>query len=241
MVNLLTNKLDGIIFDCDGTLSHIEGIDVLAAQAGVADQVVALTDRAMNETGLTVELYRERLDLIQPTRDNLLLLGERYWSQRSPDVEAVLGFFQALGKAVFVISAGNNPAVMEFAKRLGVPRGHIYAVDLAFDAAGSYVDFDQSSPMTRRGGKREVVAEIQRTYPRVLHIGDGMNDYEVHDVVDRFVGYGGMCRRELIAKQSEFYIDSPSLLGLLPLALTAEEVQNLSGPQLELYEQGLML
>ncbi len=37
-----------ILFDCDSTLSTIEGIDVLAERAGVVDQVVPLTNAAMD-------------------------------------------------------------------------------------------------------------------------------------------------------------------------------------------------
>ena len=41
---------DGIAFDCDATLSALEGIDQLAALAGVADQVSALTGRHLRRT-----------------------------------------------------------------------------------------------------------------------------------------------------------------------------------------------
>ena len=57
-----------VIFDCDSTLSRIEGIDELADIAGVTRQVRQMTDAAMaGEIGLE-EVYGKRLELIKPTQ-----------------------------------------------------------------------------------------------------------------------------------------------------------------------------
>ena len=37
-----------VIFDCDSTLTKVEGIDILAEAAGKGDEVRRLTDAAMN-------------------------------------------------------------------------------------------------------------------------------------------------------------------------------------------------
>ena len=42
---------DLVIFDCDSTLSGVEGIDELARMAGRQGDVSALTRRAMSEIG----------------------------------------------------------------------------------------------------------------------------------------------------------------------------------------------
>ena len=51
----LKTSIDALIFDCDGTLSRIEGIDVLADQNGVGDAVKQLTHDAMTHMGLNPE------------------------------------------------------------------------------------------------------------------------------------------------------------------------------------------
>ncbi|TAK75879.1 MAG: phosphoserine phosphatase, partial [Gammaproteobacteria bacterium] len=53
--------IPAIVFDCDGTLSMIEGIDELAKHNGVSEAVQALTAEAMEKTGLHPDLYRQRL------------------------------------------------------------------------------------------------------------------------------------------------------------------------------------
>ena len=69
---------DGVVFDCDATLSALEGIDELAAQAGVAAEVSALTHRAMNGDILLEAIYGERLALIRPPRASLAAIARRY-------------------------------------------------------------------------------------------------------------------------------------------------------------------
>lgn len=224
----LDQPLDAIIFDCDGTLSKIEGIDTLAEINGVGEQVQHLTAQAMAETGISHDLYERRLNLVRPMREQAKNLGSIYFEHRIDDIESVMSILSALGKAIFVVSAGNNPSVKLFSDKLGVPADRVWAVDLLFDQDGSYRDFDRTSPCARRGGKREVVQEIKQQYPRVMHVGDGLNDLEVKDLVTRFVGFGGVYFRDNIQAQCEFYLTELSMLPLLPLALTEDEIARLS-------------
>jgi phosphoserine phosphatase len=45
-----TIPFDAVIFDCDGTLSAVEGIDELAEKNAVGREVKALTQIAMGQT-----------------------------------------------------------------------------------------------------------------------------------------------------------------------------------------------
>ena len=56
---------DLIFFDCDSTLSHIEGIDELARQKGIFDEVQQLTAAAMDGEVHLSSVYDRRLDLQQ--------------------------------------------------------------------------------------------------------------------------------------------------------------------------------
>jgi len=67
-----------VLFDCDSTLSAIEGIDELAVHC--RDDVEQLTDAAMRGRIPLEEVYGRRLRLVQPTRAaveaRLLKLGK---------------------------------------------------------------------------------------------------------------------------------------------------------------------
>src|SRR5260370_29794244 len=95
-----------IIFDCDSTLSAIEGIDELARWQGRAEQVAELTHRAMNGDVPLETVYGERLELLKPTRDQLRKLGQLYRRHLVPGADQVIAALQAAGRQVFIVSRG---------------------------------------------------------------------------------------------------------------------------------------
>ncbi len=235
----LTTPMDAIIFDCDSTLSRIEGINELALINGVGPEVLRLTRIAMDEIGVTADLYRQRINLVKPSHQQLLDLGQRYFFDRSDDVLAVLEIYKQLSKSLYIVSAGLNPAVKIFGEMLGIPEQHIFAVDATFNEDGSFKSYDENCPLTDSGGKPKLVQQIAQVRGRVMHVGDGMNDFEAHDFVDRFIGFGGSGYREKVAEACQFYIKSASLAPLLPLSLTEEEVARLDSQAQTIYAEGM--
>ncbi|WP_235379117.1 hypothetical protein [Candidatus Coxiella mudrowiae] len=75
----LTEPLDTIIFDCDGTLSRIEEIDYLAVSNHFDSDVRLLTETAMNLTGITPDIYRNSLDLVRLTAEQVAGLDDYYY------------------------------------------------------------------------------------------------------------------------------------------------------------------
>jgi len=228
-----------IIFDVDGTLSAIEGIDQLAENNRVGDLVKSLTAAAMGEIGINPQLYQQRLDLVRPKQEQLLALGQQYYRERVLDADKVINIFQRLNKSVYMVSAGLLPAVTIFGSLLTIPKDRIYAVNILFDDQGNYLDFDRHSPLVTNDGKRQIAAQLISRHHHVLHIGDGLNDFSTHDLVTRFVGYGGVYYRQNIESLCEFYIKSRSLTALLPLSLTQAEFEQLMPDEQELYLLGI--
>ena len=232
----LKTPLDAIIFDCDGTLSAIEGIDELAEENHVGDQVSKLTQEAMSHTGLNPELYRKRLELVLPTEEQVLNLGKSYIEHLTPDAKVVIELLQRLNKIIYIISAGLYPAVAILGQELNIPKQNIFAVDIYFDPDGQFVNYDEKSILTHNDGKRMIVSDLAEKYNSVGLIGDGLNDYATHDLVTRFIGYGGSYYRQNIKSLCEYYIEKSSLAPLLPLVLTQEEYVNLTIKERNVYE-----
>jgi phosphoserine phosphatase len=235
----LPTPISAIIFDCDGTLSAIEGIDELARANNVYHTVAALTADAMGTTGIHPRLYQERLDLVQPTREQLVTLGEKYIAYQTPDAKAVIHFFQQLNKAIYLLSAGLTPAVQMLGDHLAIPRTNIFSVGISFDKKGNYLDFDRQSPLVHNDGKRSIVLELKKLHANTVYVGDGLNDIVVRDLVTRFIGYGGSFYRQHIADKSDYYIRSRSLAALLPLTLTESEYQQLLPAIQTIYQRGV--
>jgi phosphoserine phosphatase len=235
----LQHPIDAVIFDCDGTLSAIEGIDELARLNGVGEAVSALTAQAMGKTGINPELYAKRLQLALPREEQVLALGETYYAHRVPDAVEVIHILQELKKTVYLVSAGLYPALAIFGALLKIPASQIFAVNIQFDQQGRYLNFDSTSPLAQHEGKRQIAFQLQEKHHSVAYIGDGMNDAIARDVVTRFVGYGGIFYRDNIAAVCEFYIKSKSIAPLLPLLLTQQESLQLSARGKLLYQVGL--
>lgn len=238
---ILKKPIDAICFDCDSTLSSIEGIDELARLRGIFDPIAAITKKEMNSTGISGNNYRHRLELIKPTLLEMQQLANIYLQHTSKHCQEVLNVLSTLHKPLFIISAGNNPSVTLFGEKLGFAPKNCFAVDLYFDRHGDYQDFDQENPMITANGKADIINTLALSYPRIIHIGDGMNDAAIINDITRFIGYGGNNFREKVAALSPFYISCQSLLPILPLSLTANEARKLSKEQYEHYQQGLDL
>jgi phosphoserine phosphatase len=235
----LQTPISAVIFDCDGTLSAIEGIDELARKKGVYQEVASLTEHAMGRLGINPEIYQQRLQWVKPHLHDVLTLGHQYFHHRVTDASAVVQLLQRLKKSVYIVSSGLYPAVMYFGAKLQIPKENIFAVHIDFDAHGYFLDFDKHSPLIQRDGKRVIATQLLQSHSSVLHIGDGLNDYVTHDVVTRFIGYGGIFYRENLAARCDYYIRTPSLAPLLPLIFTPEELTQLLPEERSLYQKGL--
>lgn len=221
---VLDAPLNAIVFDCDGTLSKIEGINVLAETNHVGDQVTALTEEAMAVSGLSPDLYAQRLLMIRPSYAQILVLGNDYFVERVAGSVEFIQKLQAMGKAVYIVSAGILKSVQIFAEKLRVPDKHVFAVPVYHDEHGNYAGFDSASVLIQNNGKRQIIQELRAKHPRLGFVGDGMNDLCCQGNVTRFVGFGGVFPRDNIAAQSEFYVTSSSLLDVEPFLLTADEL-----------------
>jgi len=71
-------RFDAVCFDCDSTLTRIEGIDELARRAGREAEIASLTEAAMNGAIPLEAVYAKRLELVRPDRAALAWLAERY-------------------------------------------------------------------------------------------------------------------------------------------------------------------
>ncbi len=224
---------DLIFFDCDSTLSTIEGIDELARLKGKEGRVGLLTNKAMDGELDLSEVYGKRLRAIRPTRAQLKAIEERYWETVVEDAVDVIAALHFLGKHVFIISGGLIDAVKGFGRRLGVESSRIRAVELEYNElsgewwryhepqaqqAQTYLDYN-AGPLTVSTGKSKIIRELAGDIPgRRMMIGDGSSDLATKELVDLFVGYGGVVTRTTVETGSDVFIRSTSLAAILPIA-----------------------
>lgn len=215
-------RVTTVVFDCDSTLSAIEGIDELAgAQRG---EVEALTAAAMRGELALEAVYGRRLELIRPDAARIERLAREYVERLVPDAAAVVSALQREGISVRIVSGGLLPAVLAVAEAVNIAREDVAAVDIRFDVDGAYAGFDEASPLARSRGKCDVLAawRDRRGGERTMLIGDGATDAEAAEIVDVFVAYAGVTERAAVVKAADAVIRSASLAPVLPLALGGE-------------------
>ena len=205
-----------VIFDCDSTLSTIEGIEELAREHRA--EVEALTEEAMRGTIALEQVYGRRLELVRPPRGRVIALGQRYIETLVPDAIETIAALRGEGVHIRIISGGLKPAVLAVARKLGVADEDVAAVDVYFDQDGSYAGFDEASPLAMSGGKRRVIEGWQLAGP-VLMVGDGATDQEAQPVVDAFAAFAGVVYRAQVVAAADYVIRDKSLAPVLPLAL----------------------
>ena len=207
-------SFDVICFDCDSTLSKIEGIDDLARRAGMGAEIVKLTDAAMNGEFPLEAVYERRLALIKPDKASIDWVADLYITEIVVGVKEVFSTLLAQGKTVHIISGGLRPAILPLAAYLGLPESHVHAVEVYFDETGAYAGFDQASPLARTGGKAVVVADLKTEAP-LLMIGDGKTDLEAKQAGAYVIGFGGVVDRDIVRENADFYSTDPALTFVL--------------------------
>jgi phosphoserine phosphatase len=247
---------DHIIFDCDSTLTAVEGIDILADTAGKGWRVGVLTRAAMDGRLDLAAIYEKRLRSLRPTRGQVQAIHQVYKQHIVEDAAAVIAWLQQSGHQVYIISGGLAEPVTEFGLFLGVPRSHIRAVHVDYnqlagawwqqvespDREERYLAYHEGA-LTISNGKAQIVRELLgQQSGRSLLIGDGSSDLLAAAAVDLFVGYGGVVKRPQLLAQAPAFIHTPSLAPLLLLAAgPAIRRSAIPGPHQALIEKALSL
>ena len=195
-----------IAFDCDSTLSAIEGVDELARLAGseIFQQVQDLTNQAMDGKIAIEEVFGRRLDLIRPSREQCEQIGLMYLEQIEPTAKKTIAALHQDGWECLILSGGFTPCIQALAQSLEIE--HIEAVPIHFDTDGSYLGFDQDYPTTRNGGKPEILAHLKSTLSpdRLIMVGDGVSDLETTPIVDQFIAFTRYAARPKVTEQCLF-------------------------------------
>ena len=203
-----------MIFDCDSTLTAVEGIEELAREQ--REEVTRLTELAMRGAVPLEEVYGRRLELIRPSHADVVEIGRLYIRHLVPGVRETIRALQVHGVVVQILSGGLAPAVRALAREVGVPEAHVAAVEIYFGEDGSYRGFDTESPLARAGGKRTWLEGSGLPRPRLL-IGDGATDLEARPSVDCFAAFIGVIERPEVSRGADVVLRGPSLDQVLQL------------------------
>ncbi len=178
-----------IAFDFDGTLSDSEMTVLLGEEAGVADEIDEITERAMNDQLSYAESLYARAELLDGLKEARVEAAFDRVALR-PGSAAVIEALSDAGHHVAILTGGFD-------------RG----VEKALDAAEASVDTIVANRLPIRNGKltgnaegpliegtkddalAELAEELGVSMDDTVAIGDGANDLPMLEVAGLAVGY----------------------------------------------------
>lgn len=213
------SHLAAVAFDCDSTLSAIEGIDELARRAGCYDEVEPLTRLAMDGQMSIEDVYVRRMDLVRPDRAAIDWLAQLYIETMTPGAIEAIAALKSAGRHVAIVSGGLRPAILPLAAELGVAAADVHAVDVKFAPDGAYHDFERTSPLTRPDGKAVICAGLIARHGPTALVGDGSTDVAAKSAGAFVVGYGGVVARENVKATADAFVGDAALTAVVPILL----------------------
>ncbi|MGB2130904.1 MAG: phosphoserine phosphatase SerB, partial [Marinobacterium sp.] len=186
-----------VVFDMDSTLIEAEVIDELAKEAGVGDQVVAITESAMRGEIDFDESFRRRVALLKGLDASVL----ESIAARLPLTEGaaeLVSHLKAMGFKTAILSGGFNYFGRFLQDRLGFD--YVYANELDIqdgkvtgEVTGQIVNGERKAQLLREIAEREGV-RLEQT----IAVGDGANDLPMLSIA----GLGIAFRAKPLVRQS---------------------------------------
>jgi D-3-phosphoglycerate dehydrogenase len=206
------------IIDFDSTLTRVEAMDLLASislqglpqKATAEARIKELTDLGMNGEISFRDSLKERLLLLEAKQSHLPPLIELLKKQVSPSFLRNKDFFEKYANTIFVISNGFKEYITPIVTELGIKEDHIHANELLFDDNGKVIGFSEDNPLSRDGGKAEVIRKLDLDGD-IYVIGDGHNDYEIKaaGLANKFYAFTENVSREKVMEKADHI--APSL------------------------------
>jgi phosphoserine phosphatase len=194
-------------FDMDSTLIEGEVIDELAKLAGVADEVMKVTESAMRGEIEFQESFRRRVALLRGLKEARV----RELLDTIPLVEGaeqLIGTLKMLGYKTAILSGGFNFFAQDLQTRLGID--YVFANDL--DIVDGVVSGEVRTPIVDGARKAELLREIALreniSLDQVVAVGDGANDLPMLGIA----GMGIAFRAKPLVRQTASH--AVSFLGL---------------------------
>lgn len=186
-----------VVFDMDSTLIEAEVIDELAKAAGVGDQVVEITERAMRGELDFQDSFRERVALLKGLPESTLAdIAERL--SLTEGAEELIKQLRRLGYKTAILSGGFQYFAERLQKRLGID----YVFANALPVKNGVVTGEVELPIVDGQRKADLLKELANkeciSLEQTIAVGDGANDLPMLSIA----GLGVAFRAKPLVKQS---------------------------------------
>ena len=178
-----------IAFDFDGTLSDSEMTVLLGEEAGVADEIDEITERAMNDEISYAESLYARAELLDGLSEEKVSAAFSRVQLRPGAAELIADLWTA-GHHVAILTGGFEAGVEAALEREGVSVDTVVANRLPMrrgkltgEAEGPLIEG------TKDDALKSLASEVDVAMADTVAVGDGANDLPMLEVAGLAVGY----------------------------------------------------
>jgi phosphoserine phosphatase len=217
-----------VVLDADSTLLQHEVIDLLAAAAGRADEVAAITEAAMAGTLDFHDALTRRVRLLEGVPVSALEEVTRRL-ELAPGARTLVRTLRRLGFSTAVVSGGFHEVIDPVCHELGVDR-------IAANRLGvrdGVLTGELIGPVVDRAGKadalRRFAAELGVPLSQTVAVGDGANDVDMIAIAGLGIAFNA---RAVVRAAADTAISVPYLDAVLfLLGIPREEIESAEAPE----------
>ncbi|HEM3214273.1 phosphoserine phosphatase SerB [Streptococcus suis] len=202
-----------LVMDVDSTLILEEGIDLLGEEAGLGEQVAAITEQAMRGELDFEEALRERVALLKGLPVSVFdrILEKIHFTPGAAELVAEL---KARGFKVAVVSGGFHETVDRLAAQLELDYVRANRLEVADGVLTGQVLGEIVTKDTKKACLEEWAAENGLSLSQTIAMGDGANDLPM---IQR-AGIGvAFCAKPIVQEQAPYQINEKNLYKLIEI------------------------
>ncbi len=211
-----------VVLDVDSTLVQNEVIDLLAAEAGVVDEVSAITEEAMRG-GLDFE--KSLIKRVRLLKGLPVSAVDSAWKklEYTPGARTFMRTLQRLGFTTAIVSGGFTVFTDRISDELGIDYSHANELEivdghLTGNVVGPIVDRAQKARILRSVAEAEDIP-LEQT----VAIGDGANDLDMLELAGLGIAFNA---KPVVQAAADTSLSVPYLDAILfLLGITREEVE----------------
>jgi len=211
-----------IVMDVDSTLIQQEVIELLAAKAGVQEQVVAITESAMRGELDFAESLRARVALLKGLPESAIAEVQTEVSL-TPGARTLVQTLHKLGHIVALVSGGFTEVIKPIAADLNIAHYRANSLEISDGLLTGKVQ----GTIVDRAGKAEALREFAAiegvSLEQTIAIGDGANDLDMISIAGLGIAFNA---KPAVKAAADSSVSAPYLDSVLYLlGITREEVE----------------